>query len=226
MFDNPRMSDPDYLAVWVWLLLQAKHTPKDAMLGGKRITVLYGQLTTGRKQVAECTGVNESKVDRILKLMESEQQIEQQITSTNRLISITNYEKYQDSEHQNEQRVNNDRTTSEQRVNTSKELKNLRIKEKKDSAVPAHSLFSEIIRRFGEGYEAVKKVKYMDYRKDVKTLKQFLQDFPDMTIERFFNNVVFCASDKFHTHNLSIRYVCNNFSLLEAKRLNAEEPND
>jgi hypothetical protein len=137
MFDNPRMQDPHYLAVWVWLLLQAKHSPRDAMLGGQRITVLYGQLTTGRKQIAECTGVNESKVDRILKTMESEQQIEQQITTTNRLISITNYEKYQDSEQQNEQRVNNDRTTSEQQVNTSKELKNLRTKElKKDTVIP------------------------------------------------------------------------------------------
>lgn len=215
MFDNPRMKDPDYCAIWVWLLLQAKHTPKDAMLGGKRITVLYGQLTTGRKQVAECTGVNESKVDRVLKIMESEQQIEQQITSTNRLISITNYTTYQESEQQSEQLVNNDRTTSEHILRI-KELK------KKERAVPAHPLFSEITRRFGIGYESVKKVKYMDYRKDGKILKQFLQDFPDINIERFFDNVEFCARDSFHTHNLSIRYICSNFSLLEAKRLNAE----
>lgn len=115
------------------------------------------------------------------------------------------------------------------RQNTSPELNRIeenRREKKKDRAVPAHPLFSQIIKRFGEGYEAVKKVKYMDFRKDVKTLKQFLLDFPDMTIERFFDNVVFCASDKFHTHNLSIRYVCNNFSLLEAKRLNTEQSND
>lgn len=99
-------------------------------------------------------------------------------------------------------------------------------REQKERAVPAHPLFPEIVRRFGIGYESVKKVKYMDYRKDVKTLKQFLQDFPDIDIERFFDNVEFCAKDNFHTHNLSIRYVCNNFSLLEAKRLNSKESND
>jgi len=97
---------------------------------------------------------------------------------------------------------------------------------KKESAVPAHPLFSEITRRFGTGYESVKKVKYMDYRKDGKILKQFLQDFPDIDIERFFDNVEFCAKDSFHTHNLSIRYICSNFSLLEAKRLNSKESND
>lgn len=90
----------------------------------------------------------------------------------------------------------------------------------------AHPLFSEITRRFGIGYESVKKVKYMDYRKDGKILKQFLQDFPDIDIERFFENVEFCARDSFHTHNLSIRYICSNFSLLEAKRLNSKESND
>ena len=215
MFDNPRMQDPEYLAVWVWLLLQAKHSPKDAMLGGQRITVLYGQLTTGRKQVAECTGVNESKVDRVLKIMESEQQIEQRITNTNRLISITNFEKYQGGEQQIEQQVNNDRTTSEQRVNTSKELKNER---KKKTAVsnPLHAI---IIKRFYEGYKKEKGIEYREIPRDVKPLKEFLQNNPDMTEELFFEVANKAMFDKFHGKNLSIRYICNNFSVIQAKDL-------
>ena len=83
-----------------------------------------GQLITGRKSIALALHIDESKVERILKSLKSEQQIEQQTSSKNRLISITNWEFYQQSEQQNEQQVNNKRTTSEQQVNTNKNIKN------------------------------------------------------------------------------------------------------
>jgi hypothetical protein len=96
-----------------------------------------GKLITGRKKIAEETGIQESKVERLLKLFESEQQIEQQKTNTSRLISICNYSKFQTGEQQSEQRVNNKRTTSEQRVNTIQELKNKRNKELKNKNIPS-----------------------------------------------------------------------------------------
>lgn len=114
LLDNPIVAkDGDYLSVWVYLLLNATHTKYDALFKNKRITLLPGQLITSRKSISSKLKINENKVQRVLKCFEIEQQIEQQTSSQNRLISILNWNEYQQSEQQNERQVNNERTTSE-----------------------------------------------------------------------------------------------------------------
>jgi len=136
ILDNPIVcKDKDYFTVWIYLLLKATHKEIDMLFNKEKIVLCPGQLITGRKKIADKFNISESKVQRILKTFKIEQQIEQQTTNSNRLISILNWEQYQNSEQQTEQPVNNERTTSEQRVNTnknvrSKECKNVRIKEK------------------------------------------------------------------------------------------------
>ena len=116
--------DSEKLHLWVHLLLTANWNDREEMLGGKPIICKAGQFTTGRKQLSKETGINESKVERLLTYFEkTEQQIEQRKTNTNRLISVLNWDKYQINEQPIKQRVNNKRTTSEQRVNTPKEYK-------------------------------------------------------------------------------------------------------
>lgn len=114
---------PEYVQLWVVLLLLASHDDREYFWNGKTIILKSGQLITGRKALSRKTGIDENKIERILKCFKSEQQIEQQTTSTSRLISILNWNKFQQFEHPFEQRTNNERTTSEQRVNTNKELK-------------------------------------------------------------------------------------------------------
>lgn len=124
LLDNPIVfKDPDHLAVWMYLLLNATHTNYDTIFKNERTLLKPGQLITGRKSISQKTKVNESKVQRILKTFENEQQIEQQTSNSNRLISILNWGSYQNNEQQIEQQVNNERTTSEQRVNTNKNVK-------------------------------------------------------------------------------------------------------
>lgn len=126
--------DSEKLHLWIHLLLTANWSDREELLGGKPIKCKAGQFTTGRKQLSKETGISESKIERLLTYFEKiEQQIEQRKTSTNRLISILNWDKYQVSEQQSGQRVNNDRTTSEQRVDTPKEYKEIKeIKEIKE----------------------------------------------------------------------------------------------
>lgn len=127
MLDSPvAMKDSDHLAVWMYLLLNATHKEVDMLFNGARITLLPGQLITGRKSISSKTKVNESKVQRILKTFEIEQQIEQQNGNKNRLISIKNWDNYQQYEQQNEQQLNNNRTTTEQQLNTNKNVKNVK----------------------------------------------------------------------------------------------------
>lgn len=128
MLDNPIvMKDGDYCIVWIYLLLNASHKDYQAMFNGQKITLHSGQLITGRKSIAQSTHVNESKVSRILKLLKSEQQIEQLTSARNSLITIVNWNDYQKSEQLNEQLVNNYRTASEHKQEY-KNNKNVRKK--------------------------------------------------------------------------------------------------
>ena len=128
--------DSEKVHLWVHLLMSANHAGKEELLGGKPFFCVSGQFTTGRKQLSSETGISESKIERILTYFEKiEQQIEQQKTSTNRLISILNWGQYQQSEQQIEQQVNNDRTTSEQQVNNDRTHLKKEKKDKKDKKV-------------------------------------------------------------------------------------------
>lgn len=125
MLENPVVTkDGDYIAVWVYLLLNATHTEYDVIFKGERITLQAGQLLTGRKSMSEKLKINENKIQRVLKCFESEHQIEQQTSNQNRLVTIVNWNEYQHNEQPNEQQTNNNRTTSEQQVNTNKNVKN------------------------------------------------------------------------------------------------------
>lgn len=64
-----------------------------------------GQFSTGRNRLSKETGINRSKIERILKTLEIEHQIEQQKNNKCRIITIVNYEQYQESEHQVEHLV-------------------------------------------------------------------------------------------------------------------------
>ena len=126
IWDNPRSSDPEWVSVWVYLITNATWKGLDAVWQGKRITLKPGQLITGRKAISRATGVNESKVFRLLKCFKNEHQIEQQTSNVSSLISITNWECYQRKEHRIEQQMNNQRTASEQPVNTNNNVKKVK----------------------------------------------------------------------------------------------------
>ena len=133
MLENPICTkDADHMAIWMYLLLNATHQEVDVIFSGKRITLKPGQLITGRDKIAKVFHITSSKTERVLKAFSSkiEQQIEQQTTPHGRLITILNWEAYQNSEQQSEQQVNNKWTTSEQQVNTNK---NVRMKECKNN---------------------------------------------------------------------------------------------
>jgi len=104
----------EYVHLWLHILLKASFSEREQWFNGKSITLKEGQFITGRKKLSEETGIEESKVERILTYLEKiEQQIEQQKSSTSRIISIKYWNNYQQIEQQIEQRVNNECTTSE-----------------------------------------------------------------------------------------------------------------
>ena len=125
--DNPVVcKDNDYYRVWHHLLYNATHQERVVIFNNQKMTIYPGQYITGRKLIADKCNVSESKVERILKWFENDQQIEQQKTSKGRLITILKWELYQNTEQQNEQIVGNTRAILEQRTITNKNVKNVR----------------------------------------------------------------------------------------------------
>ncbi|HJX33914.1 MAG TPA: hypothetical protein VJ373_01945 [Desulfatiglandales bacterium] len=110
--------DSQYIHLWVHLLMCATYQEKEYLFNGKIEYLKPGQFITGRQRLSKDTGIQESKIERILNCFESEQQIEQQNKSKFRIISICNWEEYQNNEQQIEQQMNSQRTASEQPVNT------------------------------------------------------------------------------------------------------------
>ena len=113
VLDNPIVcKDSDYLAVWVYLLLNATHKEYEVLFKGAKVTLGVGSLVTGRLKIAKTLNVNEYKVERILKCFENEHQIAQQTSNKNRIITVLNWNKYQIDAQQNEQQLHNNCTTT------------------------------------------------------------------------------------------------------------------
>lgn len=151
MLDNPIVcKDSDHMAVWVYLLLNATHTEYPALFSGNKIMLQPGQLITGRKSIAEKLNISESKVQRILKSFESEQQIEQQNGNKNRLVTVVSWSDYQDSEQQDEQQVNNKRTTTEQQEFEKTSKSEQQIEQQTECANPCYDDDYEVSEGDGE----------------------------------------------------------------------------
>jgi hypothetical protein len=133
MFEHPFASDPHWVALWVWMLCRATRTERRARIGKTTKTFILqpGQFISGRKQMAEETGINESKVKRLLKLMKNDQQIDQRTSPAGSLFTVLNW--------QSHQKVTNEMTnawpTDDQRVTTKQEGKKERISSSKGEPI-------------------------------------------------------------------------------------------
>lgn len=142
LLDHPRFRDGAWLRVWTYLLLNATHTEYRVIFAGKEVVLRPGQLITSRNSIVDFCGVERSKVERILKTLKTEQQIEQLASNTSRLITILNWNEYQKVEQQNEHQVSNDRAASEQQVSTNKNGKKEKNVKEGGEASPPRTRFT------------------------------------------------------------------------------------
>jgi hypothetical protein len=119
MMDKPYFTNSQVVHMWVYMLFKANH--KDNYFEMK--LVKRGSFATSRKRIAEDTGINESKIERILKMLETEQEIEQQNCGKFRIITVLDWDRFQkvnskmnNSETMNEQQRNNSETMNEHKV--------------------------------------------------------------------------------------------------------------
>ena len=117
--------DSDCVHLWVHILLSVNKFDKKFLWNGAEVVIKSGQFITGRKKLSNETGIEESKIQRVLKKFEKCHMIEQQTNNRNRIITVVSWESHQESE----QQMNNKRTTDERQMNTNKKVKKERKKE-------------------------------------------------------------------------------------------------
>lgn len=121
VFDNS-----DLLKVWVWCLLKATHRKHKQLVGLQEVMLEEGQFIFGRKKASEELRLSESKVYRFMKFLKSENNISMKSNNKFTIVTIEKWTLYQDDDKENEQQMNNKRTTNEQQMNTNKNVKNVK----------------------------------------------------------------------------------------------------
>ena len=120
------MKDSDHLSIWIYLLLNATHKEMNAMFNGKKIVLKSGQLITGARAIANDLEINKDKVQRVLNEFKTDTQIDTLASPKGRLITILNWEKYQNCDTQNDIQMIHDCDTTDTQLIHNNNVKNVR----------------------------------------------------------------------------------------------------
>lgn len=122
-------TNSDTLKVWVWCLLRAKYDPSSWEVEGESVTIERGQFVTGSFSACDQLGMPKTTVWRHLKKLEYWGNIKIKSGRKFSLITICNYETYQDFNGEGGTDVVHERNASETPTGTVKERKKERKKE-------------------------------------------------------------------------------------------------
>lgn len=137
--------NPKALVLFTHLLMEANYKDTEFMMNYKKLILKRGQLVCGRKKLSIETGISEGTIYKMMEMFEHEQLIEQQKTNLYTIVTMVNYNKYQDFEQQNEQQtIQQAIQQTIQPANTSKELINIKRTNKNDNEVFKEPTIEEI----------------------------------------------------------------------------------
>ena len=111
--------------LFLYLLLSANH--EDNNWRGQ--TIKRGQLITGRKSLSDKTGLSEQNIRTCLDKLKSTNEITIKTTNKNSVITVLNYDLYQNKEtsnQQNNQQLTNNQPTTNQQLTTNKNDNNIK----------------------------------------------------------------------------------------------------
>ncbi len=140
-WENPSLRGrPNHLLVWDWVLSHAVWKDVPTRFAGELVVLKPGQVVCGSKQIAADTGVPESSVRRTLAELESERLLERRVSNAASLVSVTNWDRYQGDERQDERPVSGQRAASERPVSTKEEAKNVKNVQEVKKDAPRESV--------------------------------------------------------------------------------------
>lgn len=105
---------------WMDLLMECNHKANKIVINNQIISIQKGQKLWSIKEMSDRWGWSRKKVSNFLNLLQTEGMLQQKRTSKYTLLTIVNYDLYQDGEHQKNIRG----TSKEHQKNTNKNEKN------------------------------------------------------------------------------------------------------
>jgi hypothetical protein len=124
MLDSIVFQDSKLFHVWCYCLIKANHTDRPKMFNGQKVLVKRGQFIWGRNKASEELHMPSSTAERKLKLLEDMGKVSRKVNRRFTLLTVCKYNTYQSKDVQDEQLMNNPRTSDEQVMNTNKNVKN------------------------------------------------------------------------------------------------------
>jgi hypothetical protein len=150
---------PEMVSLFIYLLLNANNSDNE----WKGIKVKRGQLITGRKTLKEKTGISEQTLRTCLSRLEKTKELTIKSTNKYSIITICNYELYQNGKNGSNQLTNqqltNNQPATNQQLTTIEEYKDI----KNDNINNWRNDFNVYLAECKKGYE--------DYWNDVDLLK-------------------------------------------------------
>lgn len=107
----------DRRSAWIDLLLLVNHEAKEIIFAGNKVEVLTGQKITSIRSLAERWHWSTTKVRKFLEILESENMIKVESDNKKTLLTVVNYEFYQNTKHtENTQKTHRNDTENTQKI--------------------------------------------------------------------------------------------------------------
>lgn len=168
IIDNPLWFSEKFTRgqAWIDLILLANHADSYFFKRGVKINVSRGQLSRSSVELGHRWKWSRSKVNKFLNDLEKEQQIKQQKSNVNLIVTIINYDLYQQKEQQIEQQKDSKKTAKRQQKDTYKNDKN--VGNEKEEENNNSDLFNQFVLIFNS-------ITNRDYKGDKRSKSQFNQ---------------------------------------------------
>jgi len=140
IFDNPKL-----LKVFMWCLFKATHKERRTYIGNQKIELKPGEFITGRFAASEELNMNGSTVWRYLHTLQDNETIEVKSNNKYTIINVVNWANYQFDDREDEQQMNNKRTSNEHQMNTNNNVNN-------GNKIPYVEIVNYLNERAGKNY--------------------------------------------------------------------------
>lgn len=118
LFDKGFARNPKYLAVWIYILSHANHETKEILANGTTILIERGSFLTSIKLISKFFNLSFNMTWRILNYFKTDNQIDIKTTNRYSIITVLNYELYQQNRKQNRKPVDNKQITDRYLIET------------------------------------------------------------------------------------------------------------
>lgn len=215
LLENPISSKPNYLSIWLYLLLKANHKDNEIIWNKEKTIIKRGQFIGSIFEISKQFSLSTGTVTYVLNYLKAERMIERLSNKRFTLFTILNYDSYQTevertseikmktNEKQNETN-NNDKKEKNDKKDTSKEVSNAGIKNRNLELIKYYE------EKIGSNLEGSSET---NWRYCTHLFNRMKKQFPDKdTIGSIKALIDLGLKDGFHQKNMNgFRYIFNNY---------------